>query len=1618
MKTVADLLDKLYYASTSEADKGARFERLTQAFLRADVSWADRFADVWLWTEWPGNGGRRDAGIDLVARERESDELVAIQCKFYDPQTRLTKAHIDSFLSESGKDPFARRIVVSTALEWGPNAEAAIHEQTKPVSRMGLSDFIESSIDWEQFSFETPELLEQKERKQLRPHQRKALEEVRDGFTASGRGKLVMACGTGKTFTALKIAEDQVPLGGRVLFLVPSIALLSQTLTEWSMEAAESLRTFAVCSDGKVGRGGARAGEDVSVVDLPIPATTDPVKLAAAASDPDRESGRLTVVLATYQSIDVVHQAQQQGLGEFDLVICDEAHRTTGATLAGQEESAFVRVHNADYIRAAKRLYMTATPRIYGDASKTKAGQEQVVLASMDDEDLFGPEFHRLGFGEAVELNLLTDYRVLVLAVDEGAVSRTFQGDFSAHGELNLDDAARIVGCWNGLDKRGNTDGDFASDPEPMRRAVAFARDIKSSRAFSELFASVTSDYARLSGVGDDGDRDPLSAGVRHVDGSMNIMQRTAALDWLKEPAGEDEARVLSNARCLSEGVDVPALDAVMFLNPRKSEVDVVQSVGRVMRRAPGKRYGYIILPIGIPAGVSPEEALADNDRYRVVWEVLQALRAHDERFESMINKIDLNTGRDDRIQIIGVGGDDEDLEGDSASPDRGAQGVFDLASLGEYQDALYAKIVRKVGSRRYWEDWAKDVADIAERHRTRLLDIIATGHAAEEFAEFHTALRHNLNEGISREDAVQMLSQHLITKPVFDALFTDYDFAANNPVSRVMQTMLETLEGAQLESETESLEGFYESVRARAAGIDNAQGKQRIIADLYERFFSLAFPKAADALGIVYTPVEVVDFILRSVDHLSRAHFGKGLTDEGVHVLDPFTGTGTFLTRLIGSGLISPHDLARKYVGELHANEIMLLAYYIAAINIETTYHQARRDHAGNENEPTAETAPVVPGEPFGGIVLTDTFQMTEDDELDDQAVFTTNNDRVSAQRRLDIRVIVGNPPYSKGQTSGNDNNANLKYPSLDRAIEETFAARSRATNKNSLYDSYVRAIRWALTRIGDAGVIGFVTNGGFIDANTADGLRQTLAEECTDIYVYNLRGNQRTSGEQSRKEGGKIFGSGSRNTVAVTFLVKDPTNTAGKATIRYRDVGDYLTREQKLDTVAKSTIEQLDWQDITPNDAGDWINQRTDAFDTYQPLGDRTGTPIFATYSRGLSSGRDAWVYNASTEKLTANVSRMVDFYNTEVDRFEQFVDEHRIADPKKHVGDFINNDPTRFSWNRADRTQLARGRRYEVRPERQYVGLYRPFTKQAAWFDAELNDMVYRMPSMFPTPNHPNYGFVVVAPGSDKQFSTLAVGTVPDLSFWGSGPSQFFARYTYERVDDGTLELDADVIDGYRRIDNITDVTLATYRRWYGNDVTKDEIFAFVYGLLHSTDYRERFAADLKRSLPHIPRIAADDFAPFADAGQRLLDLHINYASAEPYPLTVTGEPACLAGETTEEAFDAYRVRKLTYAGSVRNKDRSVIVYSPTITVTGIPEDAHQYVLGTRTALDWILDRYQIRTDKSSGIVNDPNDWAREVGNPRYILDLIAQVTAVSVETVHLVGSLPPLRLVNQS
>ena len=1603
MTTFRQLLSGFEESAKTRVAQGRHFEQFCKAFFRLATIPGREFDEVWAWMDWPGREGRTDTGIDLVAREAGSGDLVAIQCKFYAPTATLAWPQVSTFAGMLGQPEFASGMIVSTAGAESANVHSNIERHAKPVHIWRVDDFEGSDVDWDRFRIDRQTELALRPEKHLYAHQEQAITDVTAGFGDHDRGQMIMACGTGKTFTSLRLAERLVGAGGSVLFMVPSINLLSQSVREWANDAAVPLATFAVCSDIHAGK--RTRDEDMRVNDLAFPASTSPDELVArvtARSGPDA----MTVVFATYQSLDVITRAQQQGLDAFDLIICDEAHRTTGTFRDAGDQSAFTRVHDNTYVAAARRLYMTATPRVYGDQTKERAQESDVVLASMDDESTFGPAFHELLFGDAVARNLLTDYRVIVLAVNEEAVDGAFQRQLAdPESGLALNDLARIVGCWHALSKRGPQ---FAGDQVAMQRAVAFSTTIKASQAFTKAFPAIANEALE-----DRRDANAVRIEADHIDGTTNVKVRSEALAWLRDPPGQGVCRVLSNAKCLTEGVDVPALDAVLFLQPRKSIVDVVQAVGRVMRRSEGKDFGYVILPVGVPAGVAPEVALRDNKTYQVVWQVLQALRSHDERLAAEINKIGLN-GTSSTITFIGVGldgGDRPDEPGVTTTAEDLDAAQLAFPDLGEWRDALYARIVEKVGDRRYMEHWAEDISQIAAAQETRIRGLVEhpgqNPAAVARFDEFLTALRHNLNDSVTADGAIQMLSQHLITRPIFDALFGGGEFAGRNPVSQVMQAMIETLDAGGLGAETATLDDFYDYIQKLIGGIDNAEGRQRVITGLYEEFFKLALPNAVEALGIVYTPVEIVDFINRSVNDLLIRHFdGATLSDEGVHILEPFVGTGTFITRLIQTGLIASDALERKYAGELHANEITLLAYYIAAMNIENAYQGMQ---TGAEYRP------------FDGIVLTDTFQMSEEGDPMDAVFFPRNNDRADRQKGLDIRVIVSNPPWSAGQRSQNDDNQNMVYPTLDASIQSTYAARSESTLKNSLYDSYVRAIRWASNRLADSpagGVIGYVTNGGWLDGNAAAGIRDTLASEFHHIYVFNLRGNQRTSGEQSRREGGKVFGSGSRASVAIMLLVKQPGPVpAGGGTISYHDIGDYLSRDEKLAAVAAASIDGLPWQHITPNEHHDWLNQRDRRYDRLVPLAGESGA-IFHTDSNGLITSRDAWAYNSSETALRRNVGAMIAFYNDQVRAFTATTAAHGSTKAQRaaQARAFVDRDPARFSWDRSDYARMANSQTYDLRNDMIRISLYRPFFKQAVAFDRTLNNEIYQLPRLYPAPDSRNIGIIMQKTGP-APFSCLTSDCLPDYVSCGAGnPMSVFARWRYEDAPAAPTLLD---VAPSGRVSNISPAAVARFRAAFGDDLTDDDVFWYVYGVLHSPDFRSTFESSIKKEKPRVPLVENRAlFDAFAAAGRELCNLHVGYETVELHSLT----EEWVAGADPDANPDLLLVgdSKMSYAkASVpgtghgkRDLDRSRLRYNDYLTLSGIPPKAHEYVLGTRSGIDWIIDRYYIKTDKTSGIVNDPNQWGLERGEPRYIVDLIKRVVTVSVRTVEIVAGLPSL------
>lgn len=1618
-----ELLNLIRERSSTERDKGTRFETLIKDYLQREPSYKDLYSCVQTYKEWAAEHpelapNKKDIGIDLVAANADGGGFTAIQCKFYDLGSTVSKSSIDSFIAASNTPYFTARIIVATNEKWGENVRTELQNLTPPVMFITLEDLAKSRIDWRAYiKGDTADI----PRRTPRHYQQDAISAVVEGFKTNDRGKLVMACGTGKTFTALKIAEhpEISGPGSFVLFLVPSLHLLSQTLTDWKQQCQYKINAFAVCSDAKTGKADAEDIDSITSIDeLSYPATTDAPSLAhkvkAALGKPDE----LTVIFSTYQSIEVISEAQKKySLPAFNLVICDEAHRTAGGNVVSAEETVFTLVHSQEYIKTAKRLYMTATPKIYGAAAKGQKERGEIELYSMDDETIFGPTFFTLSFAEAVNLGCLTDYKVVVLTVDEKLVGDEFNIFDTPIGGLNVSDAAKIIGTWRALAKYGLTDANgrkySEEETEPMRRAVAFAQvidpkeDRVSSKAYRDNFAEVVSRFRRkvlgkykISEDTELSRADSLICETRHIDGTMDAVEKTELLHWLKEEPEDNHCKILFNVRCLSEGVDVPALDAVVFLTPRKSQVDVVQTVGRVMRIAPGKKKGYVIIPVVTPTGVDPAITLDNNKDYDVVWQILRALKSIDSRFGADAVDGQLGKVNPEKIDIVCIS--NVEIKAKPKRESTGASGgsgkkngrgakkngyqehkgqsriIFDFGQSAVLEEEIKARMVKKVGNRREWADWAEDVADICQeqiKHINNAIEADKTGEAKNALVRYEKELRATLNDGISRDEIIEMLAQHVVIKPVMDAIFSaeEYPFTEKNPIAAAMSAMMETLDKGVTRKTEMLLSGFYQAVKMRVRNITKPEERQVLIVELFDKFFKKAFPKMQDKLGIVYTPIEIVDFINKSVADVLQKEFNANIGDEGIHILDPFTGTGTFITRMMQSGLIEKDKLPYKYKHDLHANEIVPLAYYIASMNVESVYH---------------DIFPESQYEPNGVMIWTDTF--TSCGGKRQQSVFNTtlkaNDARRDAEEKLNIQVIVSNPPYSVGDID----NPNEHYKKLEQRIADTYVAKSTAHLNRAIYDSYIKAYRWASDRLdasGGAGIIGFVSNAGWLDSNSADGMRKCISEEFSSIYVYHLKGNQRTSGERSRREGGKIFDSGSRAPIAITILVKNH-NAQEKGKIYFHAVDDYMTREDKLAEVKRNgSISKIKWRTIMPDTHGDWFNFRDESFEAFISV-DGTSTienGIFEDYSLGVSTNRDVWVYNSSQSDIEQNMRRTIDFYDKQVD--------YRRADESYEK----DSNPKVIKWDATLERQWRNGMRSPYHRDKIRESLYRPFFKQYLYFDKLWNARQGQMTEIFPDNNSENLVIMVAGRGSNS-FSCLMSDNVPCLDCVDK--SQCLPRYLY--TGNGMF--------GTQRKDAISDTALKHFAEAYSREITADDLFYYIYGILHSDAYRDCYANNLKNGLPRIPRVATyEQFVAFRDAGRALGELHVNYESVTPYEgVKITGEES-----------SNYRVVKMKWrripgkTGNAGN-DKTTLIYNENITITGIPLEAQEYVINKKSALDWIVERACVKTDNETGIVNDFNQWGIEHGNPKYPFELFLKVITVSLETMKIVRALPPLEI----
>ncbi|MGL2337555.1 type ISP restriction/modification enzyme [Helicobacter pylori] len=1574
-----ELIKEKLHAIPNLRHKGSLFEKISKQFLQEHDS-ANEYESIDLWYDWELRGKERDKGIDIVITT-SNKEYIAVQCKFH--QNSISYNDISTFLTQLqsgvGEVRFKKGIIISTS-NLTSEALKAI-EQIRSTG-MGIDideiteeDFIYSQIDWEKFDpTQTQSELPLCDKKSPRSHQIEAINATKEYFSSpkNTRGKLIMACGTGKTYTSLKIMEALDPK--IMLFLAPSIALLSQTFREYAQEKSEPFYASIVCSDDKVGKSKDEDNDDINFSELPMKASTRLEDILSVLEKAQKENKRF-IIFSTYQSALRIKEAQEAGLKEIDLIICDEAHRTVGAMYSSNErddKNAFTLCHSDENIKATKRLYMTATPKIYSESSKAKAKESDNVIYSMDDADTFGEEIYTLNFSKAIALDLLTDYKVIILAVRKENLSGVTNSvnkkisQLKAEGTkldkklINNEFVCKIVGTHKGLAKQDLIvlDGENKEDHNlqnqydtaPSQRAINFCKSINTSKNIKDSFETIMECY----------DEElkkksfkNLKISIDHIDGTMNCKERLEKLENLNqfEP---NTCKVLSNARCLSEGVDVPALDSIVFFDGKSAMVDIIQAVGRVMRKAKRKKRGYIILPIALEESeIKNLDEAVNNTNFKNIWKVIKALRSHD---SSLVDEATFK----EKIKIFGS--DDGNNRNDEKT-------LFDAILLQDLADAVYNVMPTKLGDKNYWENFTKKTGNIARTLNNRLKMIFEKN--PEFFHGFLDSLRENIHQNIKEDEALDMITSHIITKPIFDALFGDN---IQNPIAKALDKMVQKLATLGLEGETKDLKNLYESVKTEATHAKSQKSQQELIKNLYNTFFKEAFKKQSEKLGIVYTPIEVVDFILRATNGILKKHFNTDFNDQSITIFDPFTGTGSFIARLLSkeNALISDEALKEKFQKNLFAFDIVLLSYYIALINI-TQAAQNRDSSLKN----------------FKNIALTDSLDYLEEksakgvipgfeDLKENQEIKTT-------MEKQNIRVIIGNPPYSAGAKNENDNNQNLTHPKLEKRVYEKYGKNSTSRNVGkTTRDTLIQSMRMASDVIKDKGVIGFVVNGSFIDSKSADGFRKCVAKEFSHLYALNLRGNQRTSGEVSRKEGGKIFDSGSRATVAIVFFVKD--SSVPNNTIFYYEVEDYLKREAKLNLLAGfENLDFVPFKEITPNDKGDWINQREDAFDKLIPLKRDPKLKIFDTIfdlnSNGVATGRDPWVYNFSPNALMQSVQTCIDTYNADLKRFNEVFREAfkqrtkgvKPADRYKHLNDKeITTDKTKISWVQNLKTQLIKGKKLDdFSQEKISVSLYRPFNKQYFYYERELAWSFYSMKKIFPDKSACN---VVINTGVGKVFSALISSEIHCIDLLHH--TQAYPLYYYDDLGN--------------RYNAISGYALNLFRRHYkDNAIVEEEIFYYIYAIFHHKGYLEKYKNSLAKEAPRIA--LSEDFKELSILGKELAELHLNYENGEMHESV---KHNLLENAEVEGYYDVDKMKK--------DKKGDRIQYNHHITITQIPKKAFDYVINGKSAIDWVIERYSITKDKDSLIENNPNHYA----GGKYIFELLCRVIKLSEKSVDLI------------
>ena len=1628
-KNFSEFYQELLKKSIQEKGKNFElyFKQIIKEFFSKSPKYKSTIEKVYLWSEWKNNWGQ-DIGIDLVAQTSDK-EFIAIQCKFHTKETKLSKGDLEGLLAVSNKKfndngqekNFTRSYLVTTSQDITTNAEKATENQAISCSIINYNDLLEANIYWDTKKLSSSSLneelapygtfIKEKEQKKLRKYQLQAVESVYKGFTEveededdeeesepkiANKGKLVMACGTGKTITALKIIEKLK--SKQVLFLVPSLSLLDQTVEEFNQERKTKQKHLIVCSDKTIKT---TQETDDLLEEIKIPATTNVEKIKNFLAE---ETEAIKVIFSTYQSLDKVEEAQKllisrggggggnfleenQSISQikpFDLVICDEAHRTTGAEKGGNWQ----KIHNEEKIRRKKTLFMTATPRIYKERAKKQAREQALEVFSMDDKEKYGELFHSYYFTQAIREENLSDYKVVILTIPSGEENE----DFNFVNHIGKEGVQRDLLNFLKLDKITQKEQKIhivnsqkilkeeivTVDKEKINKLICFTNSIKKSKKVQKDLESR-----------EDTESD-------HIDGTMTGNQRKNRISWLRE--NSNKIKILSNAQCLAEGVNIPSVNGILFAEPKKSQIQVVQAVGRAIRKAEGKKYGYVVLPIIVPIDQNPDSFLNDSN-YNHIWQVLKALRTHDKKIGFEIDTI---------------------KPPDYTCPQCGEPRPCECPcyQCGEkpcvcvveqelsFEEKLYLKILEKVGDKKYLENWIGDIEkvgkDLLKKVRKEKKE---NENFKQAFNRFHSEFKKTINKTITVHNINVMLVQQLLTEPIFQALFPNKNILGNNPIYKEVEKLISYLSFTKKELREGELKDFYQDIKDRVKGLESFEDKQAFLNELYEKFFKKFDSKEAEQKGLVYTPQEIVRFMIRITDDIVYKHFKTNLEDNNINIIDPFTGTGNFIVNILRyfhkNKKLSKKIIQENFLNNLHFNEIMLFPYYIACVNIEYYY----QDTTGYEDN-------------FTGAVLVDTFTTLEEKGKTGilEGMGNENTERIEKQKKLPFKVIITNPPYRAGQTRGHSDNQNINYKYLDERIKKTYVKEMLQKGKHMLLDYYIRAFRWASDKIQNTGIIAFISNNQFLNTSSFSGFRISLEKEFSHIYHFDLKGNCRhLSKEDIKKQGQNVFNI--MTGVGITILVKNAeAKEQGKINL-YR-IDDYTTKEQKLEILNNfDSLKDILLKEITPQESI-WINPPKKEFKRFVPLGNKElknskeepQGVIFYKYSSGISTSRDIWAYDYGKEDLEVKISSMIKEYNRQLEEAQKVKQEGKVYK--------LERDIKKIKWSGDLEKVFNKGIEIDYDKEKIRETIYRPFSKQFLYYDKILNNSVYQIPKIFPTQKPRNLILGITGKGQGD-FYSLVSSSIPNYF----EKEQYFPYYFYhpiekinkqERLNFGK-ELDQEIIvnnfgETLIKRENITNWALNYFQEQYKNpSITKWDIFYYCYGILHSEEYKETYKNDLFREIARIPILKTyQDFKKTSDIGKTLADMHANYEEIKPNEEYFEVEEHNLLKKKEELGDRFYRVQKMKLAKKKETQEYFSLVYNENITISHIPKEIDNYKISGRNVLAWLIANYQVK-ELDNGYIKDPNNYK----GSKYIFDLVLKLISLAIESDKLIKQVPKIK-----